>query len=645
MAEYLIQDSTLEDIADAIRSKNGSSDTYTPAEMAEAIAEIETGIEPQIFSWDQRPALVASYLDNVTYDPSDYTTSQIANYAPATADQSNTKPTGKTITTQGGTLDRDGFRQTIASGNTTMYNDIPNQYTPFSVIQNGNVTNIGLLHPTGSLRWINTVHQAWNCRDLGGWACDGGTIKYGKLFRGGNPGTNDKPVLLEQLGIKYELDLRGETEASQSPSVLKDYIGYSVFDNYAWYTLTNKMLWKKILRVVFDCVATSRPIYFHCAAGADRTGTLACIIEAILGVSQSDIDKDYELTSFYSGTNNDNNARRRNETEWTGLIGEINAYTGSTFRDKAVNFVASLGFTAAEINAFRAAMINGTPEAVTPSVRTFTITKTLTQATLSNAATTATEFQPYETDVSPNSGYVISTVSVTMGGTDITEEVWSGEETEQYHRVSNALTNCTTTNESKYVADGGSYIATITPNEGYTLDGATVSITMGGVSVSQYYSSGTIAIPQVTGDISISITAVEAVVPIVNLIDTIGIAANTRLSTSDGGNRTGANGHATIGATADASGVISVAVGDTIRIKGMTIPSSQDTMVALVRCTSSGGFSSAGYFTKGTTSSGGLRFTHGDVLTVTAVSQEYFRLSAICSDTSAVVVTRNQEIS
>lgn len=33
----------LQDIADAIREKNGSSDTYTPSEMAEAIREIESG--------------------------------------------------------------------------------------------------------------------------------------------------------------------------------------------------------------------------------------------------------------------------------------------------------------------------------------------------------------------------------------------------------------------------------------------------------------------------------------------------------------------------------------------------------------------------------------------------------------------------
>lgn len=38
-----IDNSHLTDIANAIRSKNGSADTYKPREMAEAIAAIPTG--------------------------------------------------------------------------------------------------------------------------------------------------------------------------------------------------------------------------------------------------------------------------------------------------------------------------------------------------------------------------------------------------------------------------------------------------------------------------------------------------------------------------------------------------------------------------------------------------------------------------
>lgn len=43
MAKVVVSESHLEDIADAIRAKNGTSDTYTPAQMATAISNISGG--------------------------------------------------------------------------------------------------------------------------------------------------------------------------------------------------------------------------------------------------------------------------------------------------------------------------------------------------------------------------------------------------------------------------------------------------------------------------------------------------------------------------------------------------------------------------------------------------------------------------
>ncbi len=46
MSRALITESYLTDIANAIRAKNGSSDTYTPPQMEAAIQAIPTGITP-----------------------------------------------------------------------------------------------------------------------------------------------------------------------------------------------------------------------------------------------------------------------------------------------------------------------------------------------------------------------------------------------------------------------------------------------------------------------------------------------------------------------------------------------------------------------------------------------------------------------
>ena len=43
MAKKLYEESSIQDIASAIRAKNGSSDTYTVAQMSTAIADIPTG--------------------------------------------------------------------------------------------------------------------------------------------------------------------------------------------------------------------------------------------------------------------------------------------------------------------------------------------------------------------------------------------------------------------------------------------------------------------------------------------------------------------------------------------------------------------------------------------------------------------------
>lgn len=50
MSKVLVTETYLEDIADAIRSKNGSTDMYTPAEMASAISDISGGGTPTLQS-------------------------------------------------------------------------------------------------------------------------------------------------------------------------------------------------------------------------------------------------------------------------------------------------------------------------------------------------------------------------------------------------------------------------------------------------------------------------------------------------------------------------------------------------------------------------------------------------------------------
>lgn len=335
---------------------------------------IETLENPdEIIVYNQMRPEVQSFIDNVTYDETDYTTSKIGDFVRGT---SKNIPDGCKIKINkagklyvydgatGGSIVKDSVE-----GDNYIYNFTPNVVSCYVNVVDGEIDQIGEIKPTGNIRMINSV-RTWNVRDLGGWECDGGTVKYGKLFRGGEVSPEDAPVLVDYLGIKNDINLSAKGEAYWKVSPLGENVNFYVYDAFAWYSISNSKLLKRTLTDIFDCVAKDEPVYFHCYAGADRTGTIALILEALLGMSQSDIDKDYELTCFYYGTSSDESARRRNENDWIGLVNSFSNYEGDNFRDKVVNWVLSLGFSIDTINQFRQAMINGTPEILTYDIAT-----------------------------------------------------------------------------------------------------------------------------------------------------------------------------------------------------------------------------------------------------------------------------------
>lgn len=636
MAKIFIEESTLYDVGDSIRAKTGKTDMIPPLDMPTEIRALPAKVTVE---WHQCPELVRNYLANVVYDHSDYTVSYIDNYAPDTAVISNYKPIGETI---------DGK---------TYYNNVPNVKSPFAT-ENA----AGTLKPLDPLRWIRTQagDRAWNVRDLGGWPCDGGTVRYGLLFRGGKLEAADRTVLVEDLGIQHDLDLRGREgggagdEPEMTASPLGSDVWYTRTQQYAWYTLTPVASWQIYLRCVIDAVTHREPVYFHCTAGADRTGTLACVLEGILGMSQSDIDKDYELTCFYSGTSSDNAARRRNETDWVGLINAINAVPGDSFRDKCVHFaVGTCGMSMPDINAYRAAMIDGTPETLhwyQP------ITTTLNGCTISNGSAQIEYGEAYTATITPDAGKEIDTITVMMGGVDITASAVAGT-TISIAKVTGAvtitaaasapsvaysimlnLTNVASSNSQTTISEGGTYETELTPTGTYKKLGA-ITVTMGGTDISASVVSGNaITIASVTGDITVNCAAV-----ITNIIDTIGISANTRLSTSSGDNRA-QSGYAAIGKNKDAASLIHLKSGDTLRIKGASLPDSNDSYSAIVIYSASGDFNLTTYLHDGL-SWNNLTFTNnGDTVVVTASAEWYFRVSLICTNADTVIATINEEI-
>ena len=210
----------------------------------------------------------------------------------------------------------------ITGSKAQIYNLIPGVKYYYRVkAGNGSVLKLGCVTPTGQVRMINCFNsnsgKVYNVRDFGGWEVPGGKhIAYGKLYRGSELdkiSTEGKNLFLNTLGITADLDLRGykSSEAYAKEVLDKNKVAYSQIHVQKFFgvgTGVTQKLYKEAIRQTITWLDNGKVIYMHCAGGADRTGTLAFLIEALLGVNESDLSKDYELTTFDKTHNRYRNA-------------------------------------------------------------------------------------------------------------------------------------------------------------------------------------------------------------------------------------------------------------------------------------------------------------------------------------------------
>ena len=227
-------------------------------------------------------------------------------------------------------------------------NLIPQRYYTYKVRKGLKLLLAGKVRTEGQVRMLD-IRDCVNARDLGGWTTlDGRTVRYGLLFRTGSiDGAYDgvfglncgnsrcrdphheeaqdqvgDPVrytlseesvkALRFVGIDADLDLRGMTgeglwgnqcmthtrslgltkiPEADFCQIMTDVALHQPFDDPA---VVRDVAW--IIRELRQ----GRRVAFHCRSGADRTGAVAMILEALLGVRAGDIARDYELTSLSS---------------------------------------------------------------------------------------------------------------------------------------------------------------------------------------------------------------------------------------------------------------------------------------------------------------------------------------------------------
>ena len=204
-----------------------------------------------------------------------------------------------------------------------LYNLIPGKNYYYKIIStdassNETVVVAGQFETSGSLRMI-LGEGTWNVRDMGGWisSLTGKPIAYGKIYRGAQLKAKGKDSVLlttegieamRRVGIRAELDLRSRDNCPVDGSALakKDDNGNDDVDflllpesvNARMLNYDNNDANIRELKWIISELKQNKPVYFHCQNGADRTGTLGFLIGALLGMNESDLAKDYELTTF-----------------------------------------------------------------------------------------------------------------------------------------------------------------------------------------------------------------------------------------------------------------------------------------------------------------------------------------------------------
>lgn len=198
-----------------------------------------------------------------------------------------------------------------------------------------------------------------NVRDIGGWStADGKTVRYGMLYRGceldGATGKSsvitedDTDILVQELKINTQLDLR----APGLPGV-KDQPGVKhLYFDLPSYAGTYTGVGNERLRQVFAALATEEnyPVYLNCTDGADRTGIVCFLLEALLGVPEEDCYRDWELSVLSNGSGSYEAMDR--------FLEKLHKTEGTTLKEKTENYLISIGVTQEEIDSIRNILVD-----------------------------------------------------------------------------------------------------------------------------------------------------------------------------------------------------------------------------------------------------------------------------------------------
>ncbi len=213
------------------------------------------------------------------------------------------------------------------------------------------------------------VEGVTNFRDCGSWNSSlGGRVKQGLIFRCAtlNDGKGDeykvrvtkegKKVMLEDLGIKTEIDLRND-ENGENTGKNKSALGKTV-NYYACPMDSSLGNWleahREEIKNVFTIFAdeANYPIVFHCAIGTDRTGMIAFLLNGLLGVEIEDLTRDYMFSNYGLIWGS------RDPGAIDGYVKFLSRYGGETLSERIRSYLLDIGVTAEQIDSVVSIMLD-----------------------------------------------------------------------------------------------------------------------------------------------------------------------------------------------------------------------------------------------------------------------------------------------
>lgn len=214
------------------------------------------------------------------------------------------------------------------------------------------------------------VSGVTNVRDLGGYVIGDKISKQGLIYRTGRLNENNtevvtdkitekgKNTMLNEMKIKSEIDLRlvSNNEVgclTEGTGVLGDTVSYyqcPMDYNISMEEENNVKSVKKVFEILGN--SSNYPTFFHCSIGTDRTGYIAWLINACLGLEEEYLYRDYLFSNFgnIGGSRTIDNIKN-------GYVKTIKNTAGATLKEKTINYLINKGVKQSQIDTLYSIML------------------------------------------------------------------------------------------------------------------------------------------------------------------------------------------------------------------------------------------------------------------------------------------------